>query len=86
MSSGPSSDGIDMSLSGSRLGKQVFEFKEADKSYPGQVILNKFNYLIKPGDRIGIVGRNGSGKSTFLNILAGQDQFDSGELISGTDC
>ncbi|WP_456274309.1 ABC-F family ATP-binding cassette domain-containing protein [Bacillus sp. AK031] len=83
MSSGPSTEGIDMSLSGSRLGKQVFEFKEAYKSYPGQVILNQFNYLIKPGDRIGVVGRNGSGKSTFLNILAGQDQLDEGELNQG---
>jgi ABC transport system ATP-binding/permease protein len=83
MSSGQSTEGIDMSLSGSRLGKQVFEFKDADKSYPGQVILNQFNYLIKPGDRIGVVGRNGSGKSTFLNILAGQDQLDAGELNQG---
>ena len=83
MSSSASNDGIDMSLSGSRLGKQVFEFKDASKSFPGQTILDQFNYLIKPGDRIGIVGRNGSGKSTFLNILAGQDELDSGELNQG---
>ncbi|WP_409251104.1 ABC-F family ATP-binding cassette domain-containing protein [Bacillus sp. SCS-153A] len=83
MPSSSSTDGIEMSLSGSRLGKQVFEFIDASKSYPGQIILDQFNYLIKPGDRIGIVGRNGSGKSTFLNILAGQDHLDSGELNQG---
>ncbi|WP_421379057.1 ABC-F family ATP-binding cassette domain-containing protein [Bacillus salacetis] len=83
MISSAANDGIDMSLSGSRLGKQVFEFKDASKKYPGQVILDQFDYLIKPGDRIGIVGRNGSGKSTFLNILAGVDGLDSGELTQG---
>ncbi|MGF2616775.1 ABC-F family ATP-binding cassette domain-containing protein [Rossellomorea vietnamensis] len=83
MSPSGASDGIDMSLSGSRLGKQVFEFKDAVKSYPGQVILDGFNYLIKPGDRMGIVGKNGSGKSTFLNILAGIDELDSGDLNQG---
>jgi ABC transport system ATP-binding/permease protein len=83
MASSSANEGIEMSLSGSRLGKQVFEFKEASKSYPGQIILDGFNYLIKPGDRLGIVGRNGSGKSTFLNILAGKDALDSGELNQG---
>ncbi|RIW33068.1 ABC transporter ATP-binding protein [Bacillus salacetis] len=83
MGSSSASAGIEMSLSGSRLGKQVFEFKDACKSYPGQVILDEFSYLIKPGDRIGVVGRNGSGKSTFLNILAGNDILDSGEFNQG---
>lgn len=70
---------LDMSLNGSRLGKQVFELKSASKRYGNQVILNTFDFLVKPGDRIGIIGKNGTGKSTLLNILAGKIPLDSGE-------
>ncbi|WP_102274846.1 ABC-F family ATP-binding cassette domain-containing protein [Cytobacillus massiliigabonensis] len=77
------SEKLDMSLNGSRLGKQVFELKNASKKYEDQVILNSFNLLVKPGDRIGIIGKNGTGKSTLLNILAGKIPLDSGERIIG---
>ncbi len=83
MSTGPSNEQVDMSLQGSRLGKQVFELKDATKSYGNKVILKDFNYLIKPGDRIGIIGKNGSGKSTLLNIFAGHEGLDQGEMITG---
>ncbi|KON87498.1 multidrug ABC transporter ATP-binding protein [Sporosarcina globispora] len=78
-----SSEKLDMSLSGSRLGKQVFELESASKKYGSQIILNQFDLLVKPGDRIGIIGRNGTGKSTLLNILAGKIPLDSGERIIG---
>ncbi|MDQ0272027.1 ABC-F family ATP-binding cassette domain-containing protein [Cytobacillus purgationiresistens] len=78
-----STEKMDMSLNGSRLGKQVFELKDATKGYPDQTILNHYDLLIKPGDRIGIIGRNGTGKSTLLNILAGKVTLDSGERIIG---
>jgi ABC transport system ATP-binding/permease protein len=83
LSNGPSSQGVEMSLGGSRLGKQVFELVEATKSFEDKKILNHFNFLLKPKDRIGIVGINGSGKSTFLNILAGKEDLDEGEIIKG---
>ena len=83
LSSVRSSDKLDLSLNGSRLGKQVFELELASKRYENTQILNQFNLLIKPGDRIGIIGRNGTGKSTLLNILAGRIPLDSGELIVG---
>ncbi|GAM15302.1 ABC-F family ATP-binding cassette domain-containing protein [Mesobacillus selenatarsenatis] len=78
-----SSEKLDISLSGSRLGKQVLELKDATKKYEDKVILDHFNLLVKPGDRLGIIGRNGTGKSTLLNILAGRIMLDDGEIITG---
>lgn len=83
LSSVKSKENLDISLKGSRLGKQVFELKEASKSFDHQVILDRFNLLVKPGDRIGIIGKNGTGKSTLLNILAGKIPLDSGERMIG---
>lgn len=77
------SEKLDMALSGSRLGKQVFELKDAFKALGGTVVLDDFSLLVKPGDRIGIIGRNGTGKSTLLNILAGKIPLDSGDRIIG---
>lgn len=77
------SEKLDMSLNGSRLGKQVFELREASKKYADLTILHSFDLLVKPGDRIGIIGKNGTGKSTLLNILAGKIPLDSGERIIG---
>nr|WP_295974003.1 ABC-F family ATP-binding cassette domain-containing protein [uncultured Bacillus sp.] len=76
-------ENLDMSLKGSRLGKQVFELKDASKKFADQVMLQHFHFLVKPGDRIGIIGKNGTGKSTLLNILAGRIALDSGERIIG---
>ncbi|UXH44723.1 ABC-F family ATP-binding cassette domain-containing protein [Rossellomorea vietnamensis] len=83
MSSGPANGQVDMAIGGNRLGKQVYEFKGASKQFEDKRILNEFSFLIKPKDRIGIVGKNGSGKSTFLNLLAGTDELTKGELIKG---
>ncbi len=83
VSSAKQSEKLDISLSGSRLGKQVFELKNAYKSYGSKPILKDFNLLVKPGDRIGIIGSNGTGKSTLLNTLAGRLPLDSGEFIMG---
>src|SRR5699024_9433558 len=74
---------LDIALQGSRLGKQVFELIAVNKQFDQQVIVNDFNLLIKPKDRLGIVGKNGSGKSTLLNLFTGNMQVDSGQLIVG---
>lgn len=79
----PTGEKVDISLNGSRLGKQVFELKDASKTYGEKIILNHFNLLVKPGDRLGIIGRNGAGKSTLLNILAKKLPLDEGEFIMG---
>lgn len=78
-----STDKLDITLSGSRLGKQVFELKKVSKQFGEKAVLKDFDYLMKPGDRIGIIGRNGAGKSTLLNLLAGRLFPDEGELITG---
>jgi ATP-binding cassette subfamily F protein uup len=83
LSVGKTTGKVDISLNGSRLGKQVFELKDASKRYDDKVILNDFNLLVKPGDRIGIIGNNGTGKSTLLNILAKRIPLDYGEMIMG---
>lgn len=83
VSNGKSTEKLDISLSGSRLGKQVLELKDATKKYEDKLILNDFHLLVKPGDRLGIIGRNGTGKSTLLNILSGRVDLDSGEIITG---
>ncbi|WP_338749510.1 ABC-F family ATP-binding cassette domain-containing protein [Bacillus sp. FJAT-52991] len=80
---GPKKEQVDLAVKGSRLGKQVFELRDVSKSFDGKVILQDFNLLVKPGDRFGIVGKNGSGKSTFMNLLAGKLPFDQGEMITG---
>lgn len=74
---------FDIALNGSRLGKQVFELKDASKKFAKKIILNHFHLLVKPGDRIGIIGNNGTGKSTLLNILAQRIPLDQGEFIVG---
>ncbi|MGE8204245.1 ABC-F family ATP-binding cassette domain-containing protein [Heyndrickxia sp. NPDC080065] len=79
----PSKENVDIALQGSRLGKQVFEFEHAYKSFSEQTILKDFNWLIKPHDRIGIIGKNGSGKSTFMNLITGKIQLDQGNIITG---
>ncbi|MEC6747299.1 ABC-F family ATP-binding cassette domain-containing protein [Marinilactibacillus sp. XAAS-LB27] len=69
---------LDLNLSGSRLGKKVLELENASFKRDDLVILDEFNLLIQQTDRIGITGENGSGKTTFLNILANQIPLDSG--------
>jgi ABC transport system ATP-binding/permease protein len=70
-------------LSGTRLGKKVLEIEHLTKKIEGKLLFEDFNYLVLPGDRIGIIGKNGSGKSTFLNLLAGRLQPDNGQIVQG---
>ncbi|EMA6343062.1 ABC-F family ATP-binding cassette domain-containing protein [Bacillus cytotoxicus] len=74
---------VDIALSGSRLGKKVIELKDVTKQFGDKTLLHKFSHIIKPGDRIGIIGANGSGKSSLLNMLTGKLSPDSGEIEVG---
>ncbi len=74
---------VELQMKMNRLGGKVAELKKVYKSYGDKVILKGFDYTFKKGDRIGIVGRNGAGKSTFLNILLGTEAADSGKINIG---
>jgi ABC transport system ATP-binding/permease protein len=67
----------------SRLGGKVAELKKVYKSFGDKVILKGFDYTFKRGDRIGVVGKNGAGKTTFLNMLQGLEPPDSGKVNIG---
>jgi ABC transport system ATP-binding/permease protein len=72
---------LDMKMS--RLGGKVVEMKKVYKSYGDKKILKGFDYTFKKGERIGVVGKNGAGKSTFLNIIQGLEPADSGKVNIG---
>ena len=67
----------------SRLGGKVAELKKVNKSFGDKIILKGFDYTFKRGDRIGVVGKNGAGKTTFLNMLQGLEPADSGKINIG---
>lgn len=67
----------------SRLGKKTIELENISKSIDGKPLITDFSYIISRDARIGIVGRNGAGKSTFLRMITGQVPPDSGELVLG---
>ncbi len=66
-----------------RLGGKIAELKKVYKNYGDSVILRGFDYTFKKGDRIGVIGKNGTGKTTFLNILQGIEKPDSGKINIG---
>jgi len=74
---------IELEINMERLGSKIVEFHNVSKSFDELIILNKFNFNFIKGGRIGIIGKNGTGKSTFLNILTGKMQPDSGKVIIG---
>lgn len=84
VSKGASKENVEMDLAGSRLGRKVIECKSISKAYDDKVILRDFSRLFKRGDRIGIIGDNGTGKSTLLRIMAAREKVDSGEVDQGT--
>ena len=74
---------VELEINMERLGNKVIELHSVSKSYQDKVILDKFSYNFLPGERIGIIGKNGSGKSTFLNIITEKTQPDNGKVVVG---
>jgi ABC transport system ATP-binding/permease protein len=74
---------VELQMKMNRLGGKVIELKKVYKSYGDKVILKGFDYNFKKGERVGVVGKNGVGKSTFTNIIQGIEQADSGKVNVG---
>ena len=74
---------LEMSFIGTRLGKKIIELQEINKSYGEKNLIEKFNYTILKEDRIGIIGDNGVGKTTLLNIIRGAIKPDKGSVEVG---
>ncbi|MEW9501838.1 ABC-F family ATP-binding cassette domain-containing protein [Jeotgalibacillus marinus] len=76
-------DQMAVGIAASRLGKQVIELKNVAKSFDGKMLFQQVNLLVQPRARYGIVGKNGTGKSTLLNIIARQLEPDTGIVMIG---
>lgn len=76
-------DRLELDIQEARQGGKIMELHHIRKQYGERKMVDDFNYVFKKKDRIGIVGKNGIGKSTFLDLLTGKTQPDSGEIIPG---
>ena len=74
---------VQLELNMERLGSKILEFHKVSKAFKEKIILDSFDYTFKKGERVGIIGKNGTGKTTFLNILTQTAQPDSGKVVKG---
>ncbi|MEK7256966.1 MAG: ABC-F family ATP-binding cassette domain-containing protein [Bacteroidota bacterium] len=76
-------DEIQIDIKGQRLGGKILELHYINKAYGNLKIVDNFHYKFKKGERVGIVGKNGVGKSTFLRMLTGEERPDTGKVVHG---
>lgn len=74
---------VQLEINMERMGSKILELHNISKSFQDKVLLDKFEYVFKRGERIGIIGKNGTGKSTFLNMITGNLKPDAGKVIVG---
>ncbi|MDP5092942.1 MAG: ATP-binding cassette domain-containing protein, partial [Polaribacter sp.] len=74
---------VQLEINMERLGSKILELHKLKKSYGDKVILDGFDYVFKRGERIGIIGKNGTGKSSFLNIITEKNPVDAGTVMVG---
>ncbi len=74
---------VQLELNMERMGSKIVELHNIGKSFEDNELLKNFNYNFKRGERIGVIGKNGTGKSTFLNILTGAIKPDAGKVVIG---
>jgi ABC transport system ATP-binding/permease protein len=76
-------DDLDLEINIQRMGSKIVEFHKVRKAYGDHPILNGFEYVFRTGEKVGLVGRNGSGKTTFLNLLTHKEEPDGGKVVVG---
>lgn len=74
---------VQLEINMERLGSKIVELHNLKKNFEDKVILNGFDYVFKRGERIGVIGKNGTGKSSFLNILTKKIPLDGGKVVIG---
>ncbi len=74
---------VQLEINMTRMGSKIIELHKISKAFPEKPILDQFDYSFTKGERVGIIGKNGTGKSTFLNIIAGKGKPDSGKVVIG---
>ena len=74
---------VQLEINMERLGSKMIEMHKVSKAFKDNIILDQFDYNFQRNDRIGIIGKNGTGKSTFLNLLTDAIKPDSGKIIRG---
>ncbi|RVU01296.1 ABC transporter ATP-binding protein [Mucilaginibacter limnophilus] len=74
---------VELSVKTARQGNKIMELESVVKGFNGRTFIDGFDYVFKKGDRIGLAGKNGTGKSTLLNLITGNLQPDSGSVVKG---
>ncbi|WP_456421019.1 ABC-F family ATP-binding cassette domain-containing protein [Lutibacter sp.] len=74
---------VQLEINMERMGSKILELHNISKSFGDLQLLNKFEYVFKRGERIGIIGKNGTGKSSFLNIITQKLPVDGGKVVVG---
>ncbi len=74
---------VELEINMERMGSKIIELHKISKKFKDHVILDNFSFDFQRGERVGIIGKNGTGKSTFLNLLTGTLPLDSGKVIKG---
>ncbi len=74
---------VQLEINMERLGSKILELHKLQKSFGDKIILDGFDYVFKRGERIGIIGKNGTGKSSFLNIITQKSDVDGGKVVVG---
>jgi ABC transport system ATP-binding/permease protein len=76
-------DAIQIDVKGQRLGGKILELHYVSKAYGNLKLISDFHYKFKKGEKVGIVGKNGVGKTTLLHMLTGEERPDTGRVVSG---